>query len=80
MHIKTLNIKQIALMLMMSFLGSASVYAADMSALDYNGDLLGKVIPDGSVINAQNELIGHITADGSVVDDNNNLIGGVVPQ
>ena len=65
---------------MMSFLGSASVYATDMSALDYNGDLLGKVIPDGSVINAQNELIGHITADGSVVDDNNNLIGGVVPQ
>ena len=80
MHIKTLKMKQIALVFMMSFLGSASVYAADMSALDYNGDLLGKVIPDGSVINAQNELIGHITADGSVMDDNNNLIGGVVPQ
>ena len=80
MQIKTLKIKQIALALAVSLLGSISAYAADMSALDYNGDLLGKVIPDGSVINAQNELIGHITADGTVVDENNNLIGGVVPQ
>ena len=61
---------------------SASVVAeaADMSALDFKGDFLGKVIPDGSVISSQNELIGHITADGYVVDDGNNLIGGVVPQ
>ena len=67
-------------MLMVSFLRSTSVYAADMSALDYNGDLLGKVIPDGSVVNAENELVGHITADGAVVDDKNNLLGGIVPQ
>jgi len=55
-------------------------YAADISALDFNGDLLGKVIPDGSVINFDNELIGHITADGLVLNNENELVGGIVPQ
>ena len=55
------------------------VIAADMSALDFQGDLIGKVIPDGSVINFDNELIGRITADGLVVNNDNDLIGGVVP-
>lgn len=54
--------------------------AADISALDFNGVVLGKVIPDGSVINYNNELIGNITADGFVIDDKNVLIGGIVPQ
>lgn len=54
--------------------------AADISALDFNGSLLGKVIPDGSVVNYNNELIGNITADGFVVDEKNILIGGIVPQ
>ncbi len=59
---------------------SFSALAADISALNFNGDVLGKVIPDGSVINFDNELIGHITADGFVVNDDNDLIGGIVPQ
>ncbi len=59
---------------------SLRAMAADISALNFNGDLIGKVIPDGSVINSNNELIGYITADGFVYDNENNLIGGVVPQ
>lgn len=59
---------------------STRANAADMSALDFNGELLGKVIPDGSVINFDNELIGHITADGYVLNNNDDLIGAIVPQ
>jgi len=54
--------------------------AADISALNFYGDLLGKVIPDGSVVNADNELIGRITADGFVLDNQNELVGGIVPN
>lgn len=60
--------------------GAMSAKAADISAIDFNGELLGKVIPDGSVINFDNELIGHITADGFVLNNENNLMGGIVPQ
>lgn len=56
-----------------------SVHAADMSAIDFNGNLLGKVIPDGSVVNFDNELIGKITADGYAINEENTLIGGIVP-
>ncbi len=59
---------------------STKVWAADISALNFNGDLIGKVIPDGAVVNFNNELIGHITADGLVYDDRNDIIGGIVPQ
>lgn len=54
--------------------------ASDISALNFNGDLLGKVIPDGSVVNLDNEIIGNITADGFVIDDKKDVIGGIVPQ
>jgi len=57
-----------------------NVQAADISAVDFNGNLLGKVIPDGSVVNFDNELIGRITADGFAINDDNVLIGGIVPQ
>lgn len=79
MQIKISNICRVFLALGV-LLSCKTAQAADISALDFNGDLLGKVIPDGSVINFDNELIGHITADGFVLDDNNDLIGGVVPQ
>ena len=79
MRIKISNISQVLLALGILF-SVKTAEAADISALDFNGDLLGKVIPDGSVINFDNELIGHITADGFVLNDDKDLIGGVVPQ
>lgn len=79
MHIQISNISRIFVALGIIF-SCNKAQAADISALDFNGDLLGKVIPDGSVINFDNELIGHITADGFVLNDDNDLIGGVVPQ
>lgn len=74
------KINQLMLALMLVMMSPVSAFAVDMSALDFYGDLIGKVIPDGSVVNAENELVGHITADGYVVDEENNLLGGVVPQ
>lgn len=61
-----------------------SALAVDISALDFNGDVLGKVIPDGSVVNFDNEamgeIIGHITADGFVLNNEDELIGGIAPR
>ena len=75
MYINILKLKTILLSVSLILCMNFNVYAADISAIDFNGELLGKVIPDGGVINFNNELVGHITADGYVVDDNNALIG-----
>ena len=80
MRIKTLKLSRFIISLAL-FLGiSVKAFAADISALNFNGDLIGKVIPDGTVVNFDNELIGHITADGLVYDDKKDIIGGIVPQ
>lgn len=77
---KTLKLKYIVWSMLLLVSSVVSSRAADISAIDFNGNLLGKVIPDGSVIDFDNELIGHITADGYTVNDENVLIGGIVPQ
>ncbi len=56
------------------------VLAAEITAIDFNGDLIGKVIPNGQVVSYDNQLIGNITADSLITDFNGKLIGGVVPQ
>ncbi len=60
---------------------SVSVASAqEITAIDFNGDLIGKVIPDGKVVSFENQLIGNITADSLIVDSDGVLIGGVVPK
>lgn len=54
--------------------------AQEITAIDFNGDLIGKVIPDGKVVSFENQLIGNITADSLIVDFKGNLIGGVIPR
>ena len=58
----------------------SSAAAQEITAIDFNGDLIGKVIPDGSVIGFNNDYIGKITADSLIVNAEGELIGGVVPQ
>ena len=58
----------------------SAAQAIEITAIDFNGDLLGKVIPDGKVVSFDNQLIGNITADSLILDFNGKLIGGVVPQ
>lgn len=80
MQITVLRLRRFILNTFFVLTVSVNAYAADMSAIDFNGNLLGKVIPDGSVISFDNEVIGHITADGFAADESDNLIGSVVPQ
>lgn len=59
---------------------ASSVYANEITAIDFNGNIIGKVIPDGSVIGMQNNIIGKVTADSFIVDNTGGIIGGIVPQ
>ncbi len=59
---------------------TASVSAQEITAIDFNGSLLGKVIPDGKVVGFDNQLIGNVTADSLILNFDGKLIGGVVPQ
>ena len=52
----------------------------EITAIDFNGDLIGKVIPDGKVVSLDNQLIGNVTADSLIVNFDGELIGGVIPQ
>ena len=66
--------------LLVGLLKIASAHSLEITAIDFNGDLLGKVIPDGKVVSFDNQLIGNITADSLIVDFDGKLIGGAVPQ
>lgn len=55
-------------------------FAQEITAINFNGDPLGKVIPDGKVVSFDNRLLGNVTADSLIVDAKGQLIGGVVPQ
>ena len=61
-------------------IGMRSVWAQEITAINFNGDLIGKVIPDGKVVGFDNQLIGNVTADSLIVNFDGRLIGGVIPQ
>ena len=56
------------------------VYANEITAIDFNGAVIGNVIPDGSVVGLDNRIIGNVTADSFIVNPEGRVIGGVVPQ
>lgn len=60
--------------------GVKEVSAQEITAIDFNGDLIGKVIPDGKVVGFDNQLIGNVTADSLIINFEGRLIGGVIPQ
>ncbi len=63
------------------FISCAGIaHSQEITAIDFNGDLIGKVIPDGKVVSFENQLIGNITADSLIVDFKGKLIGGVIPR
>ena len=57
-----------------------NVCAQEITAINFNGEPVGKVIPDGKVVGFENNLLGSVTADSLLIDSNGFLIGGVVPQ
>jgi YD repeat-containing protein len=54
--------------------------AQEITAINFNGAALGKVIPDGKVVSFDNRLLGKVTADSLIINDKGDIIGGVVPQ
>ncbi len=78
------KVKKIAFLFKVSFvimiLAVKPVYAQEITAIDFNGDLIGKVIPDGTVISFDNAILGNVTADSFIVNTKGELIGGVIPQ
>ena len=58
----------------------SDTYAQEITAINFNGEVIGKVIPDGKVVGLENQLLGNVTADSLIVDFNGKIIGGVVPQ
>lgn len=63
-----------------ALLTATPVFAQEITAIDFNGDLIGKVIPDGSVVSFDNEIIGNVTADSFIVNQSGEIIGGIIPQ
>ena len=57
-----------------------SALAQEITAINFDGEILGKVIPDGKVVGADNKLIGNVTADSFIVGFDGKLVGGVIPQ
>ncbi len=55
-------------------------YAAEITAIDFDGNIIGQVISNGMVIGPDGENIGSVTADSLIVNDRGSVIGGVVPQ
>ena len=68
----------VCLVLLLSM--TATAKAQDITAVDFAGEVIGKVIPDGTAINFKNEIIGQLTADGFLVNSKGSIIGGIVPQ
>lgn len=56
------------------------IRAQEITAIDFNGAAIGKVISDGKVISFDNKILGNVTADSLIVDAKGKIIGGVVPQ
>ena len=54
--------------------------AAEITAIDFAGNVIGQVISTGLVINPDGENIGSITADSLIINQKGDVIGGVVPQ
>ena len=54
--------------------------AQDITAIDFKGETIGKVIPDGTAINFNNEIIGKLTADGFILDAKGSVVGGILAQ
>lgn len=62
------------------FLYAENVRAQEITAINFNGEPVGKVIPDGKVVGFDNNLLGNITADSLLINSSGELVGGVVPQ
>ena len=81
MQISITNVlKFLFLLCGISFAFAKNLRAAEITAIDFHGRVLGQVISSGMVISAEGESIGYITADSLIVNDEGKIIGGALPQ
>jgi len=73
------NIK-IFLLSLLAFALPCMAKAAEITAIDFNGNIIGQVISTGMVISPEGNAIGSISTDSLVLGPNGEIIGGVVPQ
>lgn len=66
--------------LFIALLMPTMVQAAEITAIDFSGNIIGQVISTGLVISPDGANIGTVTADSLIVNQSGNVIGGVVPQ
>ncbi len=74
------KLKSLIVVLGFSLLNSTLALAQDITAVDFTGEVIGKVIPDGTAINLKNEIMGQLTADSLIINSKGQILGGVVPQ
>ncbi len=73
-------LRQSILSLTIALLFSFTATAQEITAIDFNGDIIGKVIPNGNVVSNDNLLIGTVSPDSLIISFDGKIIGGVVPQ
>ena len=73
-------IKLILLFCGLNFAYAKDSVSAEITAVDFNGKVLGQVISSGMVISSEGENIGYITADSLIINDTGKIIGGILPQ
>lgn len=54
--------------------------AAEITAIDFMGNVIGQVISTGMVVSSDGNNVGSITADSLIINAEGVVIGGVVPQ
>ena len=69
-----------AVLILISLILPLRTQAAEITAIDFNGNVLGQVISTGIVVDGDGRNIGSITADSLIVNEQGSIIGGVVPQ
>ncbi len=73
-------LNNIMLVILALLFTSVFANAQEITAINFNGEPLGKVIPDGKVVSFDNKLLGNVTADSLIINTDGEIIGGVVPQ
>lgn len=75
-------VKYLSLFSAIVFVGGVSsiAKAAEITAINFEGQPIGQVISTGLVISPDGDNIGYMTADSLIMDEDNKIIGGVVPQ
>ncbi len=78
--VSNIKIRVFLAILLLTLVTVKEAFSNEITAINFNGDIIGKVIPDGTVIGLKNDILGNVTADSFIVNSKGKIIGGVVPQ